>query len=102
MHLGFVLPEQTEELTMPTQKRLWLDQEERLPPGSDYPCQEHQKKPVRLFVHRSLDRLARKMMSCCRNSAFSASSSALPRVRSAKAPSAREVVDGFIQSKTFF
>jgi len=39
----------------------------------------------------------RKMFSWCRNKAFSASSSALPLVRSASAPSAREVVRGLIQ-----
>ena len=55
MCLRFALPEQTEKLTVPAQKRLWLDQEERLFPGSGYACQEHQEKPIRLCVHRSLD-----------------------------------------------
>ena len=42
----------------------------------------------------------RKMISWCRNSAFSASSSALPLVRSANIPSTREVVSGLIQRET--
>src|SRR5579864_4051689 len=43
-----------------------------------------------------MDRLTcrHKMINCCRNSAFSASSSALPRGRSANVPSTREVVSG--------
>ena len=55
MRLGLMLPEQTKKLTVPAEKRLWLDQEERLFPGSDHPCQEHQEKPIRLVVHWSLD-----------------------------------------------
>ena len=55
MRFGFVLPEQTEKLTVPAKKRFWLDQEECLFPGSDHSCQEYQEKPVRLFVHWSLD-----------------------------------------------
>jgi hypothetical protein len=55
MRLGFMFPEQTKKLTVPAEKRLWLDQEERLFPGSDHPRQEHQEKPIRLFVHWSLD-----------------------------------------------
>jgi hypothetical protein len=55
MRFRFVLPEQTEKLTVPLEKRLWLNQEERLFPGPDHPCQEHQEKPIRLVVHRSFD-----------------------------------------------
>ena len=51
----FVLPEHTEELTMPAQQRLRLDKEKRLFPGSNHPGEEHQQKPVRLPVHWSFD-----------------------------------------------
>ena len=48
--LGFVLPEQTEELAMPTKDRLWLNKVECLFPGPNHPGQEYQKKSVRLLV----------------------------------------------------
>jgi hypothetical protein len=51
----FVFPEHTEELTMPAQQRLRLDKEERLFPGSNHPGEQHQKKSVRLSVHRAFD-----------------------------------------------
>jgi hypothetical protein len=50
-----MLPEHAEELTMPAKERLRLDEEEGLFPGPNHPGQEYQKKPVRLFVHWSLD-----------------------------------------------
>ncbi|GHO63366.1 hypothetical protein KSC_032110 [Ktedonobacter sp. SOSP1-52] len=40
---------------MPAQERLWLDKEKRLFPGSDHPGKEHEKKPIRLPIGRSLD-----------------------------------------------
>jgi len=40
---------------MPAQKRLWLDNEDRLFPGSDYPGQKYQEQPVRLPVDWPLD-----------------------------------------------
>jgi hypothetical protein len=92
--LRFAFPEETKKLPMPAQERLWLDEEEGLFPSSDHPCQEHQQKPVCPLNCR------RKMMSCCRNSAFSASSSALPPVKSANVPSTREAVSGLIQRET--
>src|SRR5258708_35085234 len=49
---------------------------------------------VFLYTGRLICR--RKMMSCCRNSAFSASRSALLLVTSANVPSTREVDGGFI------
>jgi hypothetical protein len=55
MRLRFALPEHTEELTMPAKQRLWLDKEERLFPGSDYPGQKHQEKPIPFPVDRSFD-----------------------------------------------
>ena len=55
MRLRFTLPEQAEELTMPAKKRLWLDNEEGLFPGSDHTSQEHQQKPIPLSVCRSFD-----------------------------------------------
>lgn len=53
--LRFALPEQAEELTMEAEESLRLDKKERLFPGSDYPGEEHEKKPVRLPIGRSLD-----------------------------------------------
>jgi hypothetical protein len=50
-----VLPEHTEEFTMPTKKRLWLNKEECLFPGPHHPGQQHQKKPVSLAVDRAFD-----------------------------------------------
>ena len=40
---------------MPAKQRLWLDKEERLFPGSDYPGQKHQEKPIPFPVDRSFD-----------------------------------------------
>jgi len=40
MNFGFMLPEQAEELTVPAQKRLWLDKKECLFPNSEPSEQE--------------------------------------------------------------
>jgi hypothetical protein len=48
--LGLVLPVQTEELTMPTKDRLWLNKGACLFPGPTYPGQQYHKKLVRLLV----------------------------------------------------
>jgi hypothetical protein len=53
--LGFVLPEQAKEFTMPTQQCLRLDKKERLFKSLNHPGQEHQEKSVRLPVDGSLD-----------------------------------------------
>ena len=50
---GFVLPEESKPLTMPAQKRLWLDNEQGLFPGPNRPCQKHQEHPVRFGTCRS-------------------------------------------------
>jgi hypothetical protein len=55
LRIPWVLPEHTEELTMPPKNRLWLNKVERLFPGPNHSGQEYQEKPVRLFVHRSFD-----------------------------------------------
>jgi hypothetical protein len=47
--------EQAKELTMPAQKRLWLDEEKRLFPGPNHSGQEHEEKSVRLAVNWLLD-----------------------------------------------
>ena len=54
-------------------------------------------------VFRETGRLTcrRKIISCCRNSAFSANSSALPLVRSANVPRTREAVDGLSHRKIY-
>jgi hypothetical protein len=52
---GFVFPKQTEKLTLPAQKRSWLDQKESLFPGPNHPGEEYQKKSIRLLVGRSFD-----------------------------------------------
>src|SRR5438128_2836762 len=44
---GLVLPIQLKSLTMPPQERLWLNDEKRLLPGPNRPCQKHQKHPIR-------------------------------------------------------
>jgi hypothetical protein len=43
-----MLPERTEELTMPAQKCLWLYNEEGPLPGPNHPGQQHQEKSVSL------------------------------------------------------
>jgi hypothetical protein len=50
-----VLPKQAEKLTVPAQKRLWLDKEKRLVPGPNHSGQKHQEKSIRLLVNWSLD-----------------------------------------------
>jgi hypothetical protein len=40
---------------MPAQQRLWLDKQKRLFPGPHHSGQQHQEKPVGLFVNWSLD-----------------------------------------------
>ena len=50
-----MLPEQAEELTMPTQKRLWLDEEKRLFPGPNHPGENHQEKPIGLQIDGVFD-----------------------------------------------
>ena len=44
---GLVFPIELEPLTMPTEERLWLNDEKRLLPGSNHPGQKHQDHPVR-------------------------------------------------------
>jgi hypothetical protein len=50
-----VLPEQREQFTRPSKKRVRLDKDKGLFPGPNESSQKHQEKPVRLFVRRSLD-----------------------------------------------
>jgi len=50
-----VLPHQTEEFTVPAQKRLWLNKEKRLFPGPNHAGEKYQEQAVRLPVDRSLD-----------------------------------------------
>jgi hypothetical protein len=49
-----VLPEKTKALTVPSQKRLGLDDQERLPPGSRRSCQKHEETSIPLGAHRSI------------------------------------------------
>jgi hypothetical protein len=75
--MGCVLPEHTEEFTMPTKKRLWLNKKERLFPSPNHPGQEHQKKPVRLPVNRVFylspenDQLVSQQRVFCKEFGFS-------------------------------
>ncbi len=48
-----VLPKELEALAMPPQERLWLNDEQRLLPGSDHPGQKHQVHPIRFGTGRS-------------------------------------------------
>jgi hypothetical protein len=50
---GLVLPEEFEALTMPSQQCLWLDDEQRLFPGTYYSGQQHKEHAVRLGTGRS-------------------------------------------------
>ena len=42
-------------LAMPPQERLWLNDEQRLLPGSNHFCQQHQEHPICFGVSRSFD-----------------------------------------------
>jgi hypothetical protein len=53
--LDLCFGEHTEKLTMPAQKGLRLDDEERMFPGLNHPGQKYQENPVRLPVDRSFD-----------------------------------------------
>jgi hypothetical protein len=44
--LGLPLPIQTEELPMPPEQDLWLDNEERLFPGPNEPCQQDEEHAI--------------------------------------------------------
>lgn len=50
-----VLPEHTEELTMPTQKRLRLDDKECLFPGQNHSSEKYQEHSICFPVHWSID-----------------------------------------------
>ncbi len=41
-----MLPDQTKEFPMPAQQCLWLDNEERLFPGPNHSCQEHEEQAI--------------------------------------------------------
>jgi len=51
----FVSPKQTKPLSMPPQKRFWLDDEQGLFPGPNQPCQKHQEDPICLGACRSFE-----------------------------------------------
>ena len=55
MRLRFALPQQAEELTVSTQKRLRLDKEKRLFPGPNHPGENHKEKPIGLPIGGSFD-----------------------------------------------
>lgn len=50
---GLVFPKELEALAMSPQERLWLDNEQRLLPGSYHPGQKHQEHPIRFGTGRS-------------------------------------------------
>jgi hypothetical protein len=50
-----VLPEQAEELSMPTQERLWLDEDKRLFPGPNHSGENHQEQPIGLQIDGVFD-----------------------------------------------
>ncbi|SRR6266487_471441 len=76
--------------------RLWLDNEQGLLPCSSEKDQDH---PIRLRECWSFDLpTERRIMSCCRRKAFSATSSDLLLLRSVSVPNMRAVVDGLVQS----
>jgi hypothetical protein len=52
---GLALPIQLPSLAMPTQKRFWLDDEQRLFPGPNHPCEKHQEHPICLRACWSFD-----------------------------------------------
>ncbi|HEX6483308.1 MAG TPA: hypothetical protein VF043_31065 [Ktedonobacteraceae bacterium] len=80
---------------MPAQKCLWLDKKEGLFPGPNHPGQKYQEKLLSLAIKGRFT-CRRRMISWCRNNAFSATSSALPLVKSASVLRTKEVVSGLI------
>ncbi len=59
LRIPWVLPERTEELTRPSQKRLRLNKDKCLLPGANHCGHNDQEKPIGLAVCRSVD-LARQ------------------------------------------
>jgi hypothetical protein len=67
----FVLPEQAKSLAMPSEQRLWLDNEQGLFPGLNRPRQKNQEHPVRFATGGSFhlsaednELLAKKRVLC--------------------------------------
>jgi hypothetical protein len=54
-HLCLLLTAEAETLMMPTQKRLWLDNEQRLLPCLNSSCQQYQHSQIRLGASWPLD-----------------------------------------------
>src|SRR5215469_12230781 len=73
---GFVLPIQLKSLAMPAQKGLGLDNEQGLLPCARRSSEKDQDHPIRLRECWSFA-CRRRIMSCCRRKAFSATSSDL-------------------------
>src|SRR5215469_10341004 len=68
---GPVLPIQLKSLTMPTEERFWLNNEQRLLPGPHHPGQQRQEHPVRFGTGGSFQlstkynkRLSEKRVFC--------------------------------------
>ena len=73
---------------MPPKKRLWLDKEKCLFPGPNHPARiTRRSRSVFRYDGRLICR--RRIISWCRKSAFSATSSDLPLVRSASVSSSK-------------
>jgi len=43
---------------MPAQQRIWLDNEQRLLPGTEFVCQQDQQEPITLVWQRAADAAA--------------------------------------------
>jgi hypothetical protein len=68
---GFVFPIELEALPMPSQERLWLNDEKRLLPVPNRPRQKNQEHPVRFGTGRSFhlsaednERLSKESVFC--------------------------------------
>jgi hypothetical protein len=51
--VGLLLPKEAKPLAMPPEKRLRLNNQEGLPPGSNSLCQKHQQDAIPLGAHWS-------------------------------------------------
>jgi hypothetical protein len=78
---------------------LRLYNEERLPPGTNHPRAARNKRNRTDFLHAGRLTCRRRMMSCWRRSAFSATRSDFSLARSASVPSSKEVFSGLVQRK---
>ena len=61
---GLVLPIQPQSLTVLPQKSLWLNDEQRVFPCSNHPCEKHEEQAIRIGTDRAFDMSAQECVFC--------------------------------------